>query len=258
MNKLMLRGVTVFLLLGAIGGSAYSGQYLVYQSGSGLSGNQDHVAEAMTALGYTYDLRSAANPVTAADLASHEALIVGWATSANMSGLDPAILSAGITGNRLLTGHDADYHTWAGVAAAATLMKRYVQFAAADAGTGFLAFPVYQTNPFPYLPAGWGITSSGGLISEIVDTITADGVASGLYQGLTTADLSNWGNSFHANFTAWGPDFKAFEIGHPPDGAYVTIGTTLTPVPPVPAPAALVLGILGLSTAGWRLRRRTA
>jgi hypothetical protein len=29
----------------------------------------------------------------------------------------------------------------------------------------------------------------------------------------------------------------------------------VTPPPPVPAPAAVVLGMLGMSVAGWRLRR---
>ena len=233
MNRWMWVCVPVFLQLCIMGRcSASPGPFLVYESGT----SQNQVAAAMTALGFSYDLRSAANPVTAADLASHEALVVGWASGGiDMSGLNPAILAAGVTGNRLLTGHDADYHTAIGVPAAAALMSRYVQFAAADAGTGLLAFPVYQANPFSYLPPGWGITAFDSLTSETIDQITPQGVASGLYSGLTTADLSNWEQSFHAGFTAWGPDFQPFEMGHPPSGTYVTIGTTVTPVS-IPAP----------------------
>lgn len=242
-------------LLVAGGGTAYALPYLVYDSG----GNQDVIQQAMTLLGFSYDVRSAANPVTSGDLATHEALVIGWSASGyDMSGLTPGVLVAGITGNRIFTGHDADYHTVAGVHAAAVFMQRAVLFAGAAAGPGILAFPVFDPSPFSYLPSAWGISSFDNLTSETIDAITPEGMASGLYTGLTLADLSNWGQSFHAGFTAWDPVFNPFEIGDPPVGTVVTIGTTVTPVQIVPEPASILLlgaGLIGLAAIRRQLRK---
>ena len=118
-----------------------------------------------------------------------------------------------------MTGHDAGYHTFGNVAAAMTFMERAVLFAGGSPGNpGILAFPVYNSTPFSYLPGAWGITSFDNLTSENITAITPDGVASGLYSGLSLASLSNWGESFHAGFTGWGPGFTSFEIGSPQKG----------------------------------------
>src|SRR5512141_581598 len=102
--------------------SALAGDYLVYEPG----GSQSFVQASMSALGFTYDTVTAST-ITAADISSHKALIVGWTTGGDYSGLTSSLLS-GITGNTIITGHDADYHTSNGVAAASVLMDRYVQF----------------------------------------------------------------------------------------------------------------------------------
>ncbi|MBI5838047.1 MAG: PEP-CTERM sorting domain-containing protein [Candidatus Eisenbacteria bacterium] len=241
-GKLLLAAVLLLVSVGTVGASPY----LVYDSG----GSQDVIQAAMTACGFSFDVRDASNPVTAGDLASHRALVVGWSASGfDMSGLNSSVLESGITGNMVFTGHDADYHTVAGVAAAQSFMTRAVIFAGSDVNCGILAFPVYSSSPFGYMPASWGISSFGGLTSETIDAITAEGDASGLYSGLTLATLSNWGQSFHAGFTQWGPGMNPFEIGSPPERTVVTIGTTKTPAPPVPEPSAWMLMGLGLAGA---------
>jgi len=94
-------------------------------------GTATETKDAMDLLGYTYDLRDASNPITAADLATHEVLIIGWNAMGDTSGISSALLASGITGNILLTGHDADYHTLYGFKAteAATFLTQAITFA---------------------------------------------------------------------------------------------------------------------------------
>ena len=253
MKRLLTIGIIcAVLVLGS--GYAFAGKYLVYDPG----GSQDNIQAAMTQLGYTFDVRTSAagNQVTSTDLTSgtYEALVIGWSVDGDYSGL-AAVSSAGITGNAVLTGHDADYHTATGVLAAATVMKRMVDFAGNAAGTGILAFTEWTTSPFAYLPAEWAIKAVGETSGEIVTSITPAGTASGFYNGLTLGQLSNWGNSFHAYFTGYGAMFSPFEYGDfGGTDSVITIGTTVTPLV-TPEPLTLLLlgcGLLGLLGLGKR------
>ena len=179
---------------------------LVYDSGNG------NIQEAMNILGISFELRTSSDPVTTEDLYTHDILVVGWNDGGDMSGLDPDILAIGIKGRILLTGHDADYHTVYGPAAAETFLAQAIDYVLDGSGTGLVALGDYVTA-FSYLPDEWGILVIGGQIGDIITSFTTEGLASGVFDGLTPEDMSNWGNSYHAIFTAWGAEFVSFELG---------------------------------------------
>jgi hypothetical protein len=207
---------------GAIYNANFEGyRVLVYDGG----GSQAGIQQAMPQLGITdFDLRTSGNPVTLTDLTTHDILVVGWNADGNMSGLDPAILTSGITGRILLTGHDADWHTVNGPEAGKTFLAQAIAYVLAVSHTGMVALGDYSTA-FSYLPDEWGISATGGLVSETITSFTTEGLDSGVFDGLTPEDMSNWGNSYHARFTAWGAEFVSFELGGAGEDV-ITIATT--------------------------------
>jgi parallel beta-helix repeat protein len=164
------------------------------------------------------EIRKWNNEVTLEDLATHDILIVGWNANGNVSGLDDDILSAGITGRVILSGHDADYHTVHGPPEAEVFLVQAIDYVLASVGTGMITLGC--TDEFPYLPEEWDVTPDylyyGG---EDVDEFTEEGLASGVYDGLTPDEMSDWYTSYHDVFTiGQDSDFVPFELGG--DGDY--------------------------------------
>lgn len=248
--------LTVFCLTVIFGTNAWAG-LLVYDPG----GLNSYISNAMADLGLAYDVRSSANPVTAADLTNYDALIIGSNFGGNMGGLDKNILEAGITGNIFITGHDLDWHTEFGVdtgtadpgdaveGTATLVLDRAISFAQEKGGIGLVALGDFSGG-FSYLP--WITTATSGFGGDEEVGITTEGYASGIYDGLTGADMSGpvdpWIESYHNELLSFDPRFEVFE-NHYSVETPITIGYV------VPVPAALLLGMLGLSVAGVKLRK---
>jgi hypothetical protein len=210
--------------------------FLVYDP---HNSSDSDIQRAMRELGISnYDVRSKDNPVTALDLSTHNILIVGWNDNGDMSGLHSDIIKAGIQGRVLLTGQDADYHTANTLyrtPAAKTFLSQAIAYILNGSGTGLLALGDYSQG-MQWLPEDWGITTTYGLVEETILSFTTEGLASGIFDGITPEEMSSWGNSYHNTFDTWGLGFSSFELGgseSDPDtiviGAqYSPIGLTLT------------------------------
>ncbi len=165
---------------------------LVYDSGT-----DGYIRQALPELGIVnFTIRSAATNkhVTANDLATHDILIVSWNSGGDMSGLDPDVLESGIAGRILLTGHDADYHTVRGTShdpeePADVFFLQAIAFVLAGPGTGLVALGDGDTA-FSYLPEAWGIDATN-TAGEKITSFTAEGLASGVYDGLDPNGMSD-------------------------------------------------------------------
>ena len=245
MNRIILMMVCLVVIFTT---NVYAG--LIVYDGGGTGGIQ----QAMADLGLAFTLKGPGDTITDLELADADALIVGWNENGSMAGLNADVLEVGITGNILITGHDADYHVWKSsdpvYSAAKTFLSQAIDFAQEQSGTGLVALGDFSTS-FAYLPDSWGIEADGGhgASGDLPISITPAGVASGVYDGLTGAVMSPWGKSYHNEFTAWDDTrFEVFE-NHNSLPVPITLGYV------VPVPAALLLGLLGLSVAGVKLRK---
>lgn len=219
------------------------------------NGSQYYIDQALTYMGISYTEMTS---IDSGDLSAGDVLLIPWNNSGNMSGLDSTVWNA-ITGNILITGQDVDVHAYNGTdqsgspgstvaGYAQTFLSQAIDFAGEQGGVGLVALGDYSTA-FSYLPSAWGISATGSLLGETISSFTAEGLASGVFDGLTPGNLSNWGQSYHADFQSWDPRFEVFAMHSSIREYAVTIGHV------VPVPAALLLGVLGLSVAGVKLRK---
>lgn len=226
------------------------GDLIVYDN----AGSQYFIDQALDYMSISYTEMTS---IDSGDLSDGDVLLIPWNYNGDMSGLDSSVWGA-ITGNKLLTGQDVDVHAYNGydmsgtpgstlAGYAQTFLSQAIDFAGEQGGVGLVALGDYTTG-FAYLPGAWGISATGGLLGETITSFTAAGTASGVFAGLTPGNLSNWGQSYHASFDSWGPMFALYATGNPLVKS-ITIGHI------VPVPGAVLLGILGLSVAGVKLRR---
>jgi hypothetical protein len=211
--------------------------FLVYNAG----GIQNRIEDAMEELGIIhFTVRTPENAVSLNDLATHDILIVGWALYGSLAGLDREVLVSGIDGRVVLSGHDADYHTAAGTPKDTTgfepadiFFAQSIEYILAGSGTGLLVWADSSLSPMRWLPSEWGIVSAN-VSKEKSTSFTPSGSASGIFDGLTPNDMSDWNQSYHNIFTAWGGGFKAFELGEKNESEFgydiVTIGARKSPL----------------------------
>jgi hypothetical protein len=179
---------------------------------------------------FRYAVRDVDNPVTVADLDANDILIIEYYDSTydpcyyNILGLNPIILSTGITGRIVITGHDPDWHMWRGTTgseAGAKFLENAINWVKADSGTGLIVLADGGPERFRYLPQAWGISATSPnpygsdehFNDEYIDRFTDAAVAAKLFDGLDCNDMSYWDDSFHDVFTEWGSDFMPMEFG---------------------------------------------
>jgi hypothetical protein len=107
------------------------------------------------------------------------------------------------------------------------------------------------------------VGDSLGAMTEIGDIFGSEGDETGwevlTELGTNTFDFNNTLAGYYFQFvvtkTSWTNGWAAYRV-FPADSTGTRYGPAQTPV--VPVPGAAILGLLGLSFAGWRLRREAA
>ncbi len=177
-----------------------------------------------------YRVRNSTYHVTADDLSWCSLLLIGWNAGGDMSGLDPSIIEAGITGRVILTGHDADFHTantLQNTPGAGFFLAQSMNYVLSGTGVGMVALGD-ASNGFSndWLPENWGLNTTSGLTEETTIEFTDDGLATGIFDNLIPSDMNNWEYSYHVVFNSWGNGFRAYEFGGSESyPEVITIGT---------------------------------
>jgi len=205
---------------------------ILASSVSGGAGSRE--AQAVAALGYTFDLATNAEwaSLTTAQFASYKAIILGDPTCQGFGSAARATAQANanvwgpaVNGNVVVIGTDPTFHSYLGGALA--LIKKGVAFALdSPLGTGaYITTSCYYhgvgaNTPVPMLD---GLSTLGNFTARGVGCynnayITASHPA---LDGLTNANLSGWSCSIHNGFDSWPADFEVLAIGRG-IGAYFT------------------------------------
>jgi hypothetical protein len=178
--------------------------------------NEQTIAES---LGYTVTVVDEAtwSSMTTSDFASYSAIVFGDPTCIADPGiLDSAVAnrttwSPAVTGNIVVIGTDPVFHQ--GEGQALKLIANGLSWTAHGSGTGLYAdLSCYYGSSPPGttidLLAEFGSFGVQGQVSDPESVgITVLGSRHPVLRGITSAGLSNWGNSIHEEITASPPTF---------------------------------------------------
>lgn len=198
--------------------------HLGTESGLARTDNEETLA---IAAGYTVTVADAAtwSTLTTADFASYQAIVFGDPTcgtsTAALAAADAnkAIWSAVATGPAVVIGTDPQFHSYTGSGAAVAakqLITNGINYAASGATTGLYVslscyyFSAGTPTPVSFLSAVGAFSVVGQFTGILPNVATIQEPGHPVMNLLTSASLSNWGESVHEAFPTLGSFPAAF------------------------------------------------
>jgi hypothetical protein len=211
---------------------AAAGEVLILDT-TVIGGASSLEAQKVVAAGKTPVVVSEAQwaSMTTADFAAYDAIVLGDPNCVTNTGpvaaaeANAAEWGAAIDGNVVLIGSDPYYHRSQGGEA---LTEKGIAFAVGEFGkTGaYITLSCYYHweevgTAVPLLDgiSGGGFTVRGGKVIPSLNDVAIVATHPAL-DGLTNADLSNWGNSVHEAFDTWPLDFEVLAIARDATGTF--------------------------------------